>query len=151
MKLITLDLPLSDIKKLSVLSWEWGASRAELIRIAIRDLLTKELSPRNSNRIIVPSQRIIVPSQRIIIPSQSILIDNERELNFYRYCISCNNKIHNSKAPYRHENKFEIIELRFCCDCYKKFENTSIEGFPESILDNVQNKLEKYKESLKRR
>ena len=132
--MITVELPLSYLKMLSKISWEWGASRAELILLAIRVLIEKEISSRNSNR--------------NLIPCQTILIDDDRDLNFYKYCISCNNKIHNSKAPYRHENKFKIIELRFCCDCYKKFEKYSIEDFPEFILENIQNKLEKYKERI---
>ncbi|MFX1395007.1 MAG: ribbon-helix-helix protein, CopG family [Promethearchaeota archaeon] len=133
MRNITINLPNAYLKLLEDLSQKTGISRSELIRRAIRDRIQEDL----------PFLYLI----NKLHPEIDLEIKKTKILQFFNYCILCNKRLHYSKQPYKCKN-LEILELRFCCSCFKKVEGKSFNQFPNNIVSKIQKKLEEYKKLL---
>lgn len=135
MRNITINLPNAYLKILEDLSQKTGITRSELIRRAIRDQLQKDL----------PFLSVI----NNLHPEIELEIKKEKIMQFFNYCILCNKRLHYSKQPYKCKN-LEILELRFCCSCFKKVEGKSFNELPNNIISKIQKKLEEYKKQIKK-
>ena len=65
----------------------------------------------------------------------------------YELCIFCDLILHNPKKPYNFK-KYNIIELRPCCHCIKKYEGKSFEELPANIREKILKKAEKIYKSI---
>ncbi|MFX1453248.1 MAG: ribbon-helix-helix protein, CopG family [Promethearchaeota archaeon] len=135
MRNITINLPNAYLKLLEDLSQKIGTSRSELIRRAIRDRVQKDL----------PFLHLI----NKLHPEIDLELKKKKILEFFNYCIVCNKRLHYSKQPYKCKN-LEILELRFCCSCFKKVEGKSFNQLPNRIISKIQKKLEEYKKQLRK-
>ena len=152
MRNITINLPEAYVKLLAKVGEKTGRSRSELIRIAIKDRLEKDLPFFALIENIYPDIQLERKKKEEIknkIEIKRLLeLKKKRELEFYNYCIFCDRKLHPESKPIEFNN-FNIFELRFCCICYEKFEGKSLDEFPDSISKKIQEKLERYKEITK--
>jgi len=69
---------------------------------------------------------------------------------FFDFCINCNLKLTNKgrENHYFHKN-VEVFELKFCCSCYNKFKEKSIEEFPDSLIEKIHKKIEVFNLEMK--
>ena len=72
----------------------------------------------------------------------STLILDKENFKSYELCIFCGRILHNPKKPYKFK-KYNIIELRACCFCLKKFEDKSFEELPTNIREKILKEAEK--------
>jgi len=125
MKIVTVNLPDSYIELITRISSRTYASRSELLRVAIKQFLLKEMGL---------AKRLEKELEKI------------RITHFFNYCINCERKL-DSLAGKNHKfhRNFEIFELKFCCSCYKKFKNKSFDEFPVYLINRIQRKVKAYK------
>ena len=116
MRTITIYLPELLLLGLEELIRKTGRSRSEFIRMAIKDLIEKELQ-----------------------------IQRGSFNKFFNFCINCDVELHthNRMNHYKYMN-YEIFELKFCCSCFENFKNTSFDDLPESLLKKIQKKVKEY-------
>lgn len=69
--------------------------------------------------------------------------------DFYNYCVLCSSTLHNTRNPRKYKN-CDVFELRFCCSCYKKYENKTIDEFPKSLIDVINQKVKDHIEFKKK-
>ncbi|MFX1294132.1 MAG: ribbon-helix-helix protein, CopG family [Promethearchaeota archaeon] len=135
MRLITINIPIGYLKLLDDLSQRTEISRSELIRRAIGNRLQEDLS--------------FLISINKSHPEINLDIQKMKILQFFNYCILYNKRLHHSKQPYKYKN-LEILELRFCCSCFKRIEGKSFNELPKSIITKIRKKLEDYRNQLKK-
>ena len=119
MKIITISLPESHIRRLEKMSQGTGVSRSELIRAAIRELLVNEL---------------------ILI--EELKKEKKRKLisRFFDYCINCERKLHEvSRKNHFFHKTIEIFKLKFCCSFYEHYQEKTLEEFPPDLIDKIKN------------
>ncbi|MFX0106251.1 MAG: ribbon-helix-helix domain-containing protein [Candidatus Hodarchaeota archaeon] len=125
MKLITVNLPDSYLKLLEKNSLCSGISRSELLRQAIRSYLIKEL--KFAKRL-------------------EKALEDKKITRFFNYCINCDQRLHTISSGNHHFHKnVEVFELRFCCSCYERFKDISIDEFPEHLIKKIQRKIKIFK------
>ncbi len=152
MRNITINLPDVYVKLIAQIGEKTGRSRSELIRIAIKDRLEKDLPffaiIENKFPDIQLERRKREEIQKKIEFKRLVELKKKRELEFYNYCILCDRKLHPETRP-KKINGFDVYELRFCCSCYEKYEGKTLDEFPDLISKKIQKKLEKYKKIKK--
>ena len=156
MRNITINLPDVYVKLLTQIGEKTGRSRSELIRIAIKDRLEKDLPFFAIIEKILPDiqleRRKREEIQKKIEFKRLAELEKKRDLEFYNYCILCDRKLHPEITPKR-INGVNIYELRFCCMCFEKYEGLTLDELPKSVSRNIKKKLERYealtKKSLK--
>ena len=132
MKNITIFLPDKYVELIQEICMKNNTSRSALIRQAIRERLIEEIEFKG-----------LLSDHFLAI---ELTVKEREALEFYRYCIACGEEIHNSNHPFKHELSFDVMELKFCCSCYKKYEGLTLNDFPDDFLKKIQARLEKYKE-----
>ncbi len=70
---------------------------------------------------------------------------NRAHLN--NYCVSCSRRLHIPISPRKYKN-YNVFELRFCCSCYKKYGNQTIDEFPKSLIEVIKQKVKDYIEII---
>ena len=90
--------------------------RSELIQRAIRELLSEKHAPYQQTK------------QKL---------EARKEKEFYKYCISCNKRLQSFAKPYEID-KIKIVEIRFCCNCFKKFQNKKMNELPKAIQQKIE-------------
>jgi len=129
-----------------------GVSRSELIRIAIRDFLDEEIPLIIQIQNIVPEIKLAHNKteelKKKVEIKRLLELKKRKELEFYKYCILCDEKLHLESKPIKFKN-YNIFQLRFCCECYKKYEGKTLDDLPESISKKIQKKLKRYKKLMK--
>ncbi|MFX1494745.1 MAG: hypothetical protein ACFFBZ_10725, partial [Promethearchaeota archaeon] len=124
------NIPDSYIKLIEEISSRTCASKSELLRIAIKQFLLKEMGL---------AQKLEQELERI------------KNTNIFDYCINCNRKLENldGKNHKFHQN-YEILGLKFCSLCYKKFKDKSIYEFPEYLIIRIQRKIKEFKDYIEK-
>jgi len=152
MRNITINLPDAYVKLLEKVGKKEGKSRSELIRIAIKDRLEKDLPFFTAIEGIYPDIQLERKKKEEIRKKikfeRWMELKKRRELDFYNYCIVCDRKLHPESIPLE-INNFKIFELRFCCLCYEKYKGKILDELPEFISKKIQIKLERYKKIKK--
>ena len=152
MRNITINLPEAYVKLLAKVGEKTGRSRSELVRIAIKDRLEKDLPFFAVIESIYPEIELERKKKLEIKKKVEIKrlteLKRRRELEFYNYCILCDRKLHPEAIPLKFNN-INIFELRFCCLCFEKFEGKTLDELPKSVSKKIQEKLERYKEITK--
>jgi hypothetical protein len=148
MRNITINLPDSYIELLAKIGEKTDRSRSELIRIAIKDRLEKDLPFFTVIENFCPDIQLEHKKKEQIQKKRKLKrlaeLKKKRELEFYNYCIICDRKLHPETKPINFHN-INIFELRFCCRCYEKYEGKTFDEVPKSISKRIQEKLERYK------
>ena len=125
MKIITVDLPRSYKISLEKMSQVIGVSRSELLRVAIKDFLINELTF---------IEELKKEDKRTLIS------------RFFDYCINCKRRLNNSSRRNHFFHKtIEIFKLKFCCFCYKRFKDKTINEFPADLIDKIKKKIKDFK------
>ena len=130
MKIVTVNMPKSYIKLITEISSRTCASRSELLRVAIKQFLLKEMGL-----------------------AQKLEKELERLKNTYifDYCINCERKLENLPGSnHKAHQNYEILGLKFCCSCYKKFKDKSLYEFPEYLINKIRRKLKSYKDYIEK-
>jgi len=138
MKMITVHLPDIYVKILEEMIAEHGLSRGRLLIIAIRDKLKEDMALM---------ERFDPEFKTKLVEREEIRLKRLKLLNLYRKCITCGSRV-NSKGPYAHDQDFEVMELRFCCSCFKKYEKLAFDDFPEEVKDKISERLEESNDIL---
>jgi len=128
MKNISINLPDLYLEMLDDLGKKLELSRSELLRRAIKYQIEKDLKFLES----------IDPEIKIKVKTR---IKTKNLLRLYKKCINCGRDI-NVKEPYTHDHDFEVMEFRFCCSCFKKYETLAFDDFPKDIKDKIRKRLE---------
>ena len=144
MRNITINLPEAYLKLLEKIGQKTNKSRSELVRIAIKKRLEKDLSLFS---LIMET----FPEIEIERKKREIELQKEKISKFFNFCINCGTKLHtgNQKNHYKYMN-MDIFELKFCCICFKKFEGKSLDELPALLLKKIQQKLKEYKNQTKK-
>ena len=128
MKLMPVDLPDSYLKLLKKISSCSGITRSELVRHAIRFYLVRELK---------------------LAKGLENELEDEKSPKFFDYCINCEGGLNNeARENHLYHKNIEVFILRFCCACYRQFKDTSFDDFPAELIDNIRNKIKKYKKNM---
>jgi primosomal protein N' len=125
MKIVTANIPDSYIRLIEEISSRTCASRSELLRMAIKQYLLKEMGL-----------------------TQKLESEFERITNTYflKYCINCEKSLQSLVGTNHKLNQHsEISGLRFCNSCYTKFRDKSFCEFPELLLHTIERKFRLYK------
>jgi len=124
MKIITVNISEMHMKSMSKLV-EIGVyqSRSELIRMALKDFLLKNAQHLEN-------------------------YENYSNLHLkfsglYDSCILCGIKLHKIQKPFKIK-QFEILDLRFCCRCFKQLKGKSFDNFPKRIKEKIIKRIKKY-------
>ncbi|MHA1687757.1 MAG: ribbon-helix-helix domain-containing protein [Promethearchaeota archaeon] len=122
-KNISISLPDLYIELLDKLGKERKISRSFLLRKAIEERINADLDFKKIIKELYPNLKREMMERRIN--------------DFHRYCIACNKKLKNSKniKEIKDDN---MIEVPFCADCYKIYENEDIDKLPEAIQEKIQ-------------
>lgn len=75
-----------------------------------------------------------------IYPDVKYVMIKNRIEDFLKRCVGCNKKLSNFQDIAKLGND-NIIELKFCSECYKKYENLSIDQLPKHIREKIQKYL----------
>lgn len=125
MKIITTKVPESYLRLLESMVPDVGASRSEIMRIAIREFLRNEL---------------------IFIEEFKKTNKSNKTTYFFNYCINCGRKLYGSSLMYHSfHKKVEVFKLRFCCSCYNLFKDKTIEDFPEELIEKIKKNIDRFK------
>ncbi len=147
MKNITINLPDLYLELLDKLRQEQGTSRSELLRRAIKDHLDTDLEFNNRIYQIYPKldvERKIREELRKKLELKHLLkLKKLRTTEIYKFCIVCNNRLHSTKSPDKIKG-VNVMELRFCCRCFEKFEGKTFYELPEYIIKKIKRKLNNY-------
>ncbi len=130
MKIVTANVPDSYIKLIEEISSRTCASRSELLRVAIKQFLLKEMGL---------AQKLEKELGKLKI------------FNFFDYCINCEKKL-DSLAGKNHKfhKNFEVFELKFCCSCYKKFKDKPFDEFPAYLIKRIKKKVKEYNDYMEK-
>ncbi|MBD3254941.1 MAG: hypothetical protein GF383_07595 [Candidatus Lokiarchaeota archaeon] len=154
MKIIIINIPDSYIKALSMLSERNGETRSELIRKAIGRQLEIDLEFKNNLAKSMEGYLLELERREELRREQEKRrkeIEKKRKIaEFYNYCISCDAKLHR-KPSNRCFNDFKILEIRFCCRCYKRYQDFTFDEFPISLQSKIKRKINNYKKYLRRK
>ena len=150
MKIITLNLPETYIELLKEIGEKKGVSRSELIRRAINEHLDRMQGFNSLIKEIYPNVETNIKKREekksALVFQKFLELKRKKISEFYNFCIVCESKLHPPKKPYTHKN-MEIIELRFCCNCFHKYKK--LDQLPESVVAKIQKKLRMYKNHKK--
>lgn len=153
MKNITINLPDLYLEILDKLRQEQGTSRSELLRRAIKDHLDTDLEFNNRVYQLYPKldiERKIREELRKKLEFKHLLkLRKLRTTEFYNFCIVCNKRLHSTKNPTKIKG-INVMELRFCCRCFKKFEGKTFDELPDYIINKIKRKLKNYNKLRKR-
>jgi len=130
MKIVTANVPDSYIKLIEEISSRTCASRSELLRVAIKQFLLKEMGL-----------------------AQKLEKELERLKNTYifDYCINCKRKLENlAGRNHKFHQNYEILGLKFCCSCFEKFKDKSFYEFPEYLINRIRRELKAYKDYIEK-
>jgi len=168
MRNITINLPDMYVKALDELGQKRSVSRSELLRMAIRDHLTSDLTfysdileshPEIKKEYIKKLELQKQQDQQKQLKLQKLRelreqyelqrrkrIKKERISKFYNFCILCDKELHTDQIEnYYQFKKYDIFEMKFCCRCYEKYESKSLNELPEAVIKKIQKKLKKFK------
>ncbi|MGB5913212.1 MAG: ribbon-helix-helix domain-containing protein [Promethearchaeia archaeon] len=130
MKIITANVPDSYIKLIEEISSRTCASRSELLRLAIKQFLLKEMGL---------AQKLEKELERI------------KDTYIFDYCINCERKLENLPGNnHKFHQNYEILGLKFCFSCYKKFKDKSFCEFPEYLINRIRRELIAYKDHIEK-
>ena len=71
-----------------------------------------------------------------------------KKTEFYNFCIVCDRRLHSTTKPINHKG-VNVMELKFCCSCFKKFEGKTLNQLPDRVFNKIRRKLKKYNKSRK--
>jgi hypothetical protein len=127
MKIFTVQIPESYLRQLENMIPEVGTSRSELIRIATREFLRKEL----------------------LFMGEIKKVERKIKITrFFDCCINCDKKMYAPSARNHFFHKaIEIFKLKFCCSCYELYKDKSFSEFPEELIGKIRKKIERFKEN----
>ena len=152
MKNITINIPYKYIEVLDKLKLEQGTSRSELLRRSIKDLLNNDLDFNNRIHQLFPrleeERKIREELQKRQQLKNLFELKGLKKTEFYNYCIACDRRLHPKTKPINHKG-VHVLELKFCCSCFKKFEGKSFDELPDPIIKKIRRKLKKYKKLRK--
>ena len=153
MRNITINLPDIYVEILEKLRKEKGTSRSELIRRAIKDLLVTDLPFNNIINQLFPeldAERKIREELRKKQEMKKLFeLKRLKRTEFYNFCIVCNSRLHSITKPVNHKG-VNVIELKFCCSCFKKFEGKTLDELPGRVINKIRRKLKNYNKLRKR-
>lgn len=153
MKNITINLPNLYLEILDKLRQEQGTSRSELLRRAIKEHLDTDLEFNNRIYQLYPKldieRKIREELQKKLELKQLLKLKKLRTTEFYNFCIVCNNRLHSTKNPTKIKG-INVMELRFCCSCFEKFEGKTFDELPDFIINKIKRKLKNYNKLRKR-
>ena len=153
MKNITINIPDKYIEILDKLKQEQGTSRSELIRRAIKNLLDNDLDFNNRIHQLFPrleeDRKIRIQRQKRQQLKNLLELNMLKKTEFYNFCIACNRGLHPKTKPVKHKG-VNVLELKFCCSCFKKFEGKSLDELPDRIIKKIRRKLKNYKKLMKK-
>ncbi|MHA1255090.1 MAG: ribbon-helix-helix domain-containing protein [Promethearchaeota archaeon] len=152
MRNITINLPNLYLEVLDKLRQEQGTSRSELIRRALKELLDVDLEFNNRIYQLFPKldvERKIREELRKKLELKHLLqLKRLRTTQFYNFCIVCDNRVHTSRNPGKVKG-VNVMELRFCCSCFKKFEGKTFDELPDYVIKKIKRKLKNYEKLRK--
>jgi len=70
-------------------------------------------------------------------------INEEQEIDILNKCIYCRCKLHRPGKKYT-SGGICIKELRFCCECYRRFRGKSLEDLSPSEVKTIQKNIKRY-------
>ncbi len=153
MRNITINLPDLYLEILDKLRQEQGTSRSELIRRAIKELLDTDLSFNNILNQLFPelnAERKVREELRKKLEMKKLLeLKRLKKTEFYNFCIVCDNRVHTSRNPGKVKG-VNVMELRFCCSCFKKFEGETFDELPDYVIKKIKRKLKNYEKLRKK-
>lgn len=124
-------MPDSYLKFLDILGLKYNESRSSLVRRALNDFLNDE--EKYQAKI---NEEIKEKYRKPTLP-------------FYRFCIACDSRVVTQTELFkRNYPNLNIFELRFCCSCFAKYENTPLNKLPKALLKKIQDKIREYKASF---
>lgn len=152
MRNITINLPDLYLEILDKLRQEQGTSRSELIRRAIKELLDTDLPFNNILNQLFPElnvERKVREELRKKLEMKKLLeLKRLKKTEFYNFCIACDRRLHSITKPVNHKG-VNVMELKFCCSCFKKFEGKTLDELPDRVINQIRRKLKKYNKSRK--
>ncbi len=130
MKIITVNLPESHIRLIEEIGSRTCMSRSELLRVAIREFLIKELAY---------AQKLEEE------------LEKARKTHIFDYCINCEKKLDNLVEKYQvsHQN-YESCGLKFCYTCYKEVKDKTLGEFPAFLIAKIKKKIHAYKNYIEK-
>lgn len=147
MKIITINLPEKYLEILEKMSVKCDTSRSELIRRAIRDQLSRDFALFSLFEQLCPDFKEEQKKKNELRKKREMKrlleLKKQRETEFYNFCIFCDSKLHSSIKPINYKG-IKVMELRFCCRCFKRFEANSLEELPDYIIKKIRRKLKKH-------
>jgi len=147
MKNITINIPDKYLDFLDYLGQEQGTSRSELIRRAIKDLLDTDLAFNNRIHQLFPKFEKIRKNKELLQKKQRLKtlleLNRKKRIEFYNFCITCDRRLHPKSKPVNYRG-VNVMELRFCCSCFKKYEGKSLDELPDYVIKKIRRKLKNY-------
>ena len=147
MKNITINLPDLYLEILDKIRQEQGTSRSELIRRAIKEYLEIDLDFNNMIHQLFPKleeeRKIRAELQKRQQLKNLFELNRLKKREFYNFCIACDRSLHPRTKPVNHKG-VNVMELRFCCSCFKKYEGKTLDELPDRIIKKIRRKLKNY-------
>lgn len=60
-------------------------------------------------------------------------------------CVYCGNIIHYRNQIRRRDKGIKVYTFKFCCRCFEKFKDKTLEELPNKVFKNIHRKLDKYR------
>ena len=147
MRNITINLPDLYLEILDKLRQKQGTSRSELLRRAIKDYLNIDLEFNNRIYQLYPKldieRKIREELRKKLELKHLLMLKKLRTTEFYKFCIVCNKRLHSTKNPVKIKG-INVMELRFCCSCFEKFEEKTFDELPDYLIKKIKRKLKNY-------
>ncbi|MFX1298847.1 MAG: ribbon-helix-helix domain-containing protein, partial [Promethearchaeota archaeon] len=123
--IVSLDVPDSYIELLNKISLCICTSRSEVLRLAIREYLIREMATAQKLEKEVEELKIV---------------------HIFDYCINCEKKLDSlTGLNHKFNRNFKVFELKFCCSCYTKFRDKSLDEFPAYLINRIKKNVKAYK------
>ncbi len=147
MRIVTVSLPDSQIRLIEEISSRICASRSELLRVAIKQFLLKELAYAQK----LEEEQVVTTNETVLVQKLEKELEKLRIIHFFDYCINCEKKLDILAGKnHRFHKNYEIFELKFCCSCYRKFKDKSFDEFPAYLVNRIKKKVKAYKDYLEK-
>ena len=68
--------------------------------------------------------------------------------DLYKFCIFCGKKLVHLTVPYKHNNKFNIVELRPCCYCAAIHGGKTLDELPNDVLEKLEKNIKEFNSKI---
>ena len=97
-----------------------------------------EVSPKTGQNI----EELFNLITRLLLQTYSLTTCDRRSQIFNR-CIYCGQWLHTPGKEYT-LRKIKVKELKFCCDCFKKFKGKTLEKLRSSVVKTIERNIKKF-------